>query len=306
MKTKVKITALEVENEMQAARNASGFVDTVETRIISDLTENAKVTGKIGDKILLVINPMYVHFPFWQRELRISNARNIGENYNAAKWELPKVYLCAGKLYCADGMHRIYGAFLAAMEHVTAELINVSEIEAIELFLTQTTDRRKMSPSDILNAAITMKKPEWVKFQKICHKNNVNIKGDCNNIENAIGTFTPIYDGVTLTKTHPQAFDTILRLLKALQWGEGSYNAKVIRSFKQLFAYYGTEKTCKYVLCKCKGKEYFQNNIVQKCQYATFDFLSEIIENTQPWEIAKFTKRNKCDIVSMLQEAVAN
>ena len=306
MKIRNTKTPVEVETEMQKIRETEELCGKVEERIISDLVSNAKVTGKIGDKTLLVINPLYIHIPFWQRNLSYLNAKAIGENYNSSKWEVPKVYVDNGILKCADGMHRIYGAFLAKIPTVVVEVIQETETEAIELFLNQTTDRRKMSPADILKAAITLGVPEWVKFQQICHENSVNIKGDCENIEDAVGTFTPIYDGVGLAKSHPDTLDSILKLLKALQWGENSYNAKVIRSMKQLFAYYGRKKAIKYILCKCKGREYFQNNVSSLHQYAMFDYLSKVIETTKPWQVAQFTKENKKDLIEALREAVAN
>lgn len=306
MKVKNIKTPIEVEQEMQKAREEIDFCGKVEQRIISDLVSNAKVTGKIGDKTLLVINPLYIHIPFWQRDLKYSSAKTIGENYQTSKWEVPKVYIDNGILKCADGMHRIYGASLAKIPSVVVEIINETETNAIKIFLDQTSDRKKMIPSDILKAAIEINVPEWVKFQQICHENGVNIKGDCDNIEDSVGTITTIQDGVNLAKNHPDTLDSILKLLKALQWGENSYNAKVIRSLKQLFAYYGRKKAIKYILCKCKGREYFQNNIASLHQYATFDFLSKVIEQTKPWQVAQFTKENKQDLIYALQEAVAN
>ena len=308
-----RITPIEAEENLQKVRIETGFVDNVENITIKNLIEQARITGVKGDKILLVVNPLYIHIPFWQRTLDIRRATDIGINYLSAKWELPKVYMRNGKFYGADGMHRLYGAFLAKKESVTMEFIDVTEIEAIKLFLNQTVDRRKMAPADILKAAIQAKIPEWVEFQEICHDNGVNIIGDCDNIKDSVGTFTPILDGVKECRNTPERFDFMLKLLKDLQWGEGSYNSKVIRTFKNLFAFYGTAKTEKALLCKCKGRAYFEANISPKNQYPLFDFLSDVIATTKPHELATFakkrkaeTKANKPTLTEALQMAVLN
>ena len=302
-KTQTKITPIEAETQLQEARTKAGFINDVERLTVKNCLEQARITGKIADKIILVINPLYIHIPFWQRSLDTRRAVDIGINYLSAKWELPKVYYRDGKLYAADGMHRLFGAFLAKKETVAMEFIDVTEIEAIMLFLNQTTDRRKMSPSDILKAAIQAEIPEWVEFQQVCHENGVNIKGDCDNINNSVGTFTPILDGVKECKSTPERLDTMLKLLKDLQWGEGSYNSKVIRSLKNLFAFYGTSRTQSVLLDKCKGREYFEAFISPKKQYATFDYLSNIIAESLPVKSGG-KKTSKKNLVLQLQEAV--
>lgn len=307
MKATTKMNPKQVEAKLQEARNNVGFVGDVEKLTIKNLIESAKANARFADKILLNIDPMYIHIPLWQRNLRLRQAEEIGKNYMAAKWELPKVYYHDGKLMTGEGQHRIFGAFLAGRKSVAMEFIDISEREAIDIFLLQCVDRTRMSPADMLKAAIKANKPEWVEFQQICHENGVNIKEDCDNVKDALGTFMPIYDGVNLAKNHPDTLDRILKLLRDLQWGEGCYNAKVIRSLRSLYAYYGDSKAAmeKVLINKCKGREFFKSKISPKCQYETFDFLSDIVNNTPEGKI-KVKPLSKRALTRALKEAVGN
>lgn len=295
MNKKTTLTAIMAEDNMNIVRNARNFSGDAERLIIQNCIEQARQTGKRGDKIILVINPLYIHIPSWQRNLTLSRARAIGDNYITPKWELPKAYCSNGKLYVADGMHRIYGAFLANIEAVTVEFMEISEIEAINIFLDQSADRQRMSPASMINAAIAGHKKEWTEMQQICHENGVNIKGDNEQIENAVGTLTVISDAVNMCRLMPYRFDEILKLIKELQWGEGAYGAKIIRNINMLFTYHGTERTKNTLLLKCKGREYFKNNIITQSQYAIFDSLSKIVATTKQAEIVKFQKKQKAE-----------
>jgi len=249
MNKKVYLTAMEVERELEEARKKKGFVLEVEKMAIETMVETARQNGKFGDKILLVTSPVYIHVPSWQRKLNIPRAQNIGNTYNKYKWEVPKLLYHNGKLLCIDGMHRLYGAFLGGVENVTTEIItDLTEAEAIDIFLEQSLDRKKMSPVDIYGAAIEAGKPEYIKLRDICKKNNVRIKGD-KTVVNPIGIFTSISDGVSLARNNPELLDRILKLIGKLQWNGGNiyegkaYSAKVIRVLKRLYAYHeGEEK----------------------------------------------------------------
>lgn len=123
-------------------------------------------------------------------------------------------------------------------------------------------------------------------LRKICTRNNVQIRGDKDNIENPVGIFTSISDGINLAKNNPCLLDKILKLIKKLQWGGGNiyngkvYSAKIIRVLKKLYAYYeDKQKIMEKILIKnCKGAEYFNNNLEDKCQESIFDVLAAIIE----------------------------
>lgn len=283
---RVYLKAEEVEKELQEAREAQGFTGKMEQDYISRLVKDAKRNSMIGDKLQVVIDPMYVHMPTWQRRVKIGKAISIGAEYNRYKWDAPKIlYMPDLKiLICIDGQHRIYGAFKAKMDGVVVEIMECTLAEAIDLFINQSKDRDKMQPMDIYNAAIAGRKPEYLTLRDICHKHNVAVKGE--DITNEVGTLTSISDGIDLVKRNPDLLDGILGLLGKLGWNgyADSYNgkaytAKIIRALKTLYAYTDgrTDKMETALIKHCKGTEYFVDNIMDKTQAQIFDYLSEIV-----------------------------
>lgn len=285
MSKKMYYTAKEVEEIMQNARNKEGFTGKTEQASIKTMIQTAKQNGRIGDKILLVVNPMYIHIPTWQRRLNISRSLQIGNSYNKAKWDVPKVLYSKkeNKLYCVDGQHRVFGAFSAGIEGCVVEILEMEINEAIELFLNQAKDRGVMSPFDMYKASIEAGKPEYLELRKICHQNNIEIKGDDESLPNPIGCITSISDGIRLVGKD-NLLDTILKLINKLQWnGSGdmnvqqrAYTAKYLRVLEKLYAYYGN--TIEGILLRnCKGAEYFNNKLAAMWQDTLFDYLSDII-----------------------------
>lgn len=136
-KTRKYVEAREIEKEMQESRNRNEFVDMVEKISIKQMVENAKANSRFGDKILMNIDPMYIHIPSWQRMCDVLAAQQIGNNYNTYKWEVPKLLYWNGILICIDGMHRIYGAYKAKISNVVCEILECSLNDAIHLFLDQ-------------------------------------------------------------------------------------------------------------------------------------------------------------------------
>lgn len=281
------LTAKEAEEIMQETRNQEGFTGKNEKLLVSNIIKNAKANNRIGDKLLMVIDPMYIHIPEWQRDVRLERAYAIGNNYNKSKWELPKIMIDDNtQLLCIDGQHRIFGTFKAKLDSIVVEVMECDIQEAIDLYLSQTADRTKMQPKDIYHAALAGKKPEYVKLSEICKKHNVAVKGDTKD-ENTVGTLTSISDGISLIKTDPQLLDDILGLIGKLEWNgyADSYNgkaytAKIIRVMKRLFAYCDGrhDQMEEALLARCKGTEFFVNNLIDRTQAQIFDFLSAVIK----------------------------
>ena len=172
-KTRKYVEAREIEKEMQESRNRNEFVDMVEKISIKQMVENAKANSRFGDKILMNIDPMYIHIPSWQRMCDVLAAQQIGNNYNTYKWEVPKLLYWNGILICIDGMHRIYGAYKAKISNVVCEILECSLNDAIHLFLDQGIDRRKMSPVDyylsLIHICIMSNRPCTYYFNGSCY-----------------------------------------------------------------------------------------------------------------------------------------
>lgn len=300
---RVYLKATEAEMEMQEARNAEGFTGKAEKMLIANMVKAARNNSRIGDKLLMVVDPKYIHIPDWQRRIKLARAYEIGNNYNSYKWDEPKVLLFNGILLCVDGQHRIFGAFKANKEDVVVEVMECTLEEAIDLFLSQSTDRAKMQPMDIYKAALAAKKPEYVALHNICAKHNVAVKGD-DETENVVGTLTSISDGIGLTKNNVGLLDSILSLLGELGWNgyADSYNgkaytAKIIRALKRLYAYCDgrTDEMETALIKNCKGTEFFVANIMDKTQAQIFDYLSEIVryEMESPFKNGSKTEAKK-------------
>lgn len=283
---RVYLKAKEAEKEMQEARENKEFTGKNEKLLIENLVKSAKNNSRIGDKLLMVIDPMEIHIPEWQRRIKLERAYSIGNNYNSYKWDEPKVLLYKGILLCIDGQHRIYGAFKAKKDAVVVEVMECSLEEAIDLFLSQSSDRAKMQPMDIYHAALAAKKPEYVALHDICKKHNVAIKGD-DETENVVGTFSSISDGINWIKGgKAELLDSMLGLLGKLEWNGyadtyngKAYTAKIIRALKSLYAYCEgrTDEMEEAMINRCKGTEFFVDNIMTKTQAQIFDYLSEIV-----------------------------
>lgn len=301
---RVYLKAKEAEKEMQGARESKEFTGKNEKLLIENLVKSAKNNSRIGDKLLMVIDPMEIHIPEWQRRIKLERAYSIGNNYNSYKWDEPKVLLYKGILLCIDGQHRIYGAFKAKKDAVVVEVMECSLEEAIDLFLSQSSDRAKMQPMDIYHAALAAKKPEYVALHDICKKHNVAIKGD-DETENVVGTFSSISDGINWIKGgKAELLDSMLGLLGKLEWNGyadtyngKAYTAKIIRALKSLYAYCEgrTDEMEEAMINRCKGTEFFVDNIMTKTQAQIFDYLSEIVryEMESPFRNKDGKKKSK-------------
>lgn len=301
---RVYLKAKEAEKEMQEARESKEFTGKNEKLLIENLVKSAKNNSRIGDKLLMVIDPMEIHIPDWQRRIKLERAYSIGNNYNSYKWDEPKVLLYKGILLCIDGQHRIYGAFKAKKDAVVVEVMECSLEEAIDLFLSQSSDRAKMQPMDIYHAALAAKKPEYVALHDICKKHNVAIKGD-DETENVVGTFSSISDGINWIKGgKAELLDSMLGLLGKLEWNGyadtyngKAYTAKIIRALKSLYAYCEgrTDEMEEAMINRCKGTEFFVDNIMTKTQAQIFDYLSEIVryEMESPFRNKAGKKKSK-------------
>lgn len=291
---RVYLSAKEAEAEMQVTRETEGFVGKMEVDYVSRMIKDAKRNSTLGDKVQVVVDPIYIHIPEWQRRIKLAKAYSIGNCYNKYKWDVPKVLYHQGKLFVVDGQHRIYGAYKAMKDAVVVEIMECPIEEAIELFINQSQDRTRMRPMDIYNAAIVANKPEYVLLRDICKKHNVAVKGDEN--KDVVGTFTSIRDGITMAKSNPKLLDSMLGLLGDLRWNGyadtyngKAYTATVIRALKALYVYSEgkTDEMEKILISKCRGTEFFVNNIMSKTQGQIFDYLSNIVRSEMVKMIGK-------------------
>lgn len=299
MATKNIYKPTEVENIFfKEARSTDLDFYKGEKSIIRTLLENAKRNGRIGDKTLLVIPPYYAHVPDWQRKAVLSDAKEIGQNYDPYQWELPKLICINGKLVIADGMHRMLGAVVGQLPDVVVEIIELSEAEAIELFVKQSENRKKMTPEDKFTAYLKLNNKDYVEFFNICQAHKIQIKGRDDLLE-YYGTVTAIIDGIRMDK---ETLERIFTLIEKLKWNDikvskltpskAPWGSKVIRSFKRLYVHYGDRIDLmeEALVKKCKGVDYYIDNNSGLSQYKILDTLNEIIEKELTRKVAPFSK----------------
>jgi hypothetical protein len=275
----------EAEAEVKAIREAEGIDEKTEKLFIKELVKNAKVNSRIGDKVLVCIDPKYIHYPEWQREIRLPRALAIGNNYDSDLWGLPILWNFMGFLWAIEGQHRIFGAVKAGKDAIVAQVIECDLKKAIVIFTDQTKGRTQIRPKDTYKAKIVGGDEDYLMLRDICHKYNIAVKGDRSR-ENKIGTLTSITDGIDLVRMNPDLLDHILNIITNLEWNgyADSYNgkaytAKIIRALKALYAYTDgrSDEMEAALLEHCKGTEYFVENIMDKTQAQIFDYLSEIV-----------------------------
>lgn len=275
----------EVEAEVRDLRLSEGIDEKTEKVLIKKFVQQAKTTGKFGDKNLICIDPKLIHYPEWQREIRVGKALAIGANYDSKRWGLPVFWHHDGILDAIEGQHRVYGAVKSSKDMVVGEVIECTLQEAINLFVNQTKDRTQIQPKDTYKASLVGGDEEYIVLRDICRKHNLAVKGDRDK-SNTVGTLSSITDGIGLVRVNPELLDSILSLLGKLKWNgyADSYNgkaytAKVIRALKALYAYCDgrTDEMEEALIKNCAGTEFFVDNIMDKTQAQVFDYLSDIV-----------------------------
>lgn len=295
------MTAIEAEKELQAARELDGFTGKLEKSYISRMVKDAKRNSMIGDKIQIVVNPIYIHIPKWQRKMNKVRAYNIGHSYNKYKWDVPKVLLYNDQLWVIDGQHRIFGAFKGGKDAVVVEIMECSMEEAVRLFMNQTKDRGRMYPIDIYNAALDINDPVATAIRDICHKHNVAVKGEeIIDEENTKGILTPITRAEAMVKNG--TFEIVMSLLDRLQWNGtkigcykgAAYSAKPLRCLCTMYSdYRDNAKEMEDILVeKCHGAVWFKDNGNSKVSEMKF---LDIMRNIVNQELAN--RATKAEII---------
>lgn len=80
MSKRERMLPKELEEMMNEARMLNNIIEAGEKMIVSDKMEEARSKHDGREKAIISINPLLVHIPEWQRELRVSIAKKIGRN----------------------------------------------------------------------------------------------------------------------------------------------------------------------------------------------------------------------------------
>lgn len=234
----------------------------------------------------MIIDPLMIHFPKWQRaKLDVNHAMRIGKEFDEGKWDPVKLYQDdEGKLICIDGDHRTFGrAIYGDGSKIVSEFLTIPQTQAIYLFLTQGATRFQLKPADYIAGSILVGEKEYVDFANICHVHNITFDGDDGTLVNPQGKTTAITDAVRICQKNPELWDRILSLIGKLSWaGNDSnvYASSMIRVLRALYAkYQGHEKEMeKALLSSCAGSEWYHNMMKPLNQRQRFDYLNDVVE----------------------------
>ena len=107
------------------------------------------------------------------------------------------MYIKNGKLYVADGAHRLIAFILRNISMkkqlmILVEVLNCDEEEARKsIFLHRRKAEKTMSNNDMYRAAVEESEPDYVAFRNICKANYIQIPSDEEIIDNPIGSLNP-------------------------------------------------------------------------------------------------------------------
>ena len=143
-----------------------------EVKIKSEIKNAFNSAIVIAGKKYILINPTYINIPDWQRDTDNAKTTEIAENFEDAKYDPVKVYLVNGKLFVADGAHRIVAIIKINEQRpeddqlkILVEVLDCDEYEAARIFLGQKSGKKTMTVNDMYRAGIKANVPEYVHFK---------------------------------------------------------------------------------------------------------------------------------------------
>lgn len=192
---RVYLKAKEAEKEMQEFREEKKFVGENEKLLIENLVKTAKNNSRIGDKLLMVIDPMEIHIPEWQRRIKLERAYSIGNNYNSymyvnvlfsgGKIKTRRVHILLAKAFLYNPNPKIY----KIVGHKDNDKHNN---DLSNLYWTTNQENTQKAVDDGLNKNKIAQDNENSNFVKVLDKDTLEIVGiygsyrECNRcIENS-------------------------------------------------------------------------------------------------------------------------
>lgn len=250
-----------LETEAFIAQKRGSLSEVEQSEIKAAFAGSVTVSGK---KYIL-INPVFIHVPDWQRNTDMAKVEEIVTNFSEDKFDPIKVYKSNdGLLSVADGAHRNV-AFIKREEYkILAEVLGCSEEEATCVFLEQSAGRKPMSVSDTYRAGVKARHEEYMRFKQLFESHNIQIAPELKRLENPIGVVVPSRSLLRMANKEPELLGGIISLIYKLDWcGSTKNNAFTWRNFvvlKRLYATYGKQIEEK-LLNKCSGSSFFENKV---------------------------------------------
>lgn len=268
-------TPRNTEEFIQAHSNAG---ESMEMKEVDCALKNS---FSIASKRYVLINPTFIHIPDWQRDTDMAKVQEIAQYFNEDKFDPVKVYVRNGKLFVADGAHRVVAFVINGEIKMLVEVLNCSEYEAILTFLGQQSARKSMSVADTYRAGVKANIREYIEFKNLFETYNIQIVTDDNKLENPIGKVAPSRELLRMTKNNTELLELIIKTIKAIDWTgseKSAFTLRMFQIFKKLFANYEKNTVIEGLLENCKGASYFENKIAPvKSNAEMYDILAKAI-----------------------------
>lgn len=240
-----------------------------------------KNSFSIASKRYILINPTFIHIPNWQRDTDMAKVQEIAQNFNEDKFDPVKVYIKNGKLYVADGAHRIVAFVINGEIKMLVEVLNCSEYEAVLTFLGQQSARKAMTVADTYRAGVKANIREYIDFKNLFESYNIQIVTDDDKLENPIGKVAPSRTLLRMVRNNTDILELTIKTIKALDWTgseKSAFTLRMFQIFKKLFANYEKNTVIEGLLENCKGASYFENKIAPvKSNAEMYDILAKAI-----------------------------
>lgn len=268
-------TPRQTEEFVQAHSNAG---ESMEMKEVDCALKNS---FSIASKRYILINPTFIHIPDWQRDTDMAKVQEIAQYFNEDKFDPVKVYVRNGKLFVADGAHRVVAFVINGEIKMLVEVLNCSEYEAILTFLGQQSARKSMSVADTYRAGVKANIREYIEFKNLFESYNIQIVTDDNKLENPIGKVAPSRELLRMAKNNTELLELIIKTIKAIDWTgseKSAFTLRLFQIFKKLFANYEKNTVIEGLLENCKGASYFENKIAPvKSNAEMYDILAKAI-----------------------------
>lgn len=221
------------------ARNRKGFVhylnpeETEEwitsKRKLSDEEEKTEIKNAlrnsfgIGNKKYVLIDPVLIHVPNWQRTTDMAKTEEIAVNFDEDKFDPIKVYINEERFNVADGAHRLVSVIKRNINKndkvkILAEVLSCNEYEAINTFLGQQSGRKPMTVSDTYRAAIKANITDYLTFKEIFESYNIQITAEMETLSNPVGIIKPSAGALRLANRNKTELKIALDLINDLHW----------------------------------------------------------------------------------------
>lgn len=273
------LTPTETQKLIDELRNGNEDIATEEAKRAM-IKQNQQT---VGNKVYATVAIKGLNIPTWQRNTDKEKCLEISQKYDENKYDPIKVYVFNGKLYVADGAHRLVAYILRGEEYILVEMMDIkTEQDAAETFLLQSLGRRRMTQNDMWRAAIKAGLVQYKALRNIAISSHIQIKADQQTVKNPVGVINAVSSKMLrIAHKDPETLQKIFNLIKNLGWNASDvspYKTHIVCTLGKLYAnFQGNEGELEnLMMVKCNGATYFDGKVATTTTQARlYDVLME-------------------------------